>query len=313
MNAELEIIRRAELVALGDSPQRATRLVRAGQLMRLRRGIYVNAEEWRLAEPAVRHRTSMRSLAAVPRVRPPVFSHESAAVVHGIPLIGALPPRPHVIVPPGSTKSSRLVRRTERRLPSGRIDTLEGFHLTDPAMTALDLAAVRSRLGGIIAVSHVRRVHRIDRSALAAELDAMRPCRFATRIEHAVAHSLSDSESPLETLVAVRCADLGFAAPEQQLELVVEGRRYRVDFAWGGGDVVLEADGRAKYGALAAAAGTDGASVVWAEKQREDAIRTRVRAFGRTDWAAAWDGTELERTLIRLGVPRVRPPRPLTR
>jgi len=46
-----------------------------------------------------------------------VFSHESAALLLEMPIIGEWPTRPHVTVPRGGGKSSPITRRTERALP----------------------------------------------------------------------------------------------------------------------------------------------------------------------------------------------------
>ncbi len=90
----------------------------------------------------------------------------------------------------------------------------------------------------------------------------------------------------------------------------LDGRGYRCDFAWCGGEVLGEADGRIKY---ADGGGRSGADVLWAEKQREDALRSGRRAFIRITWEDAWHGDTLAMKLDRAGVPRERRTRrPLT-
>ena len=112
----------------------------------------------------------------------------------------------------------------------------------------------------------------------------------------------------------VRCDDLGFEAPQQQVVVEArDGRCYRCDFAWRGGEVIGEADGRIKYVDPALRAGRSADAVVFEEKRREDAIREVRRAVLRFTWDDAWTGHRLEQALLAAGVPRLRKARPLTR
>jgi len=109
----------------------------------------------------------------------------------------------------------------------------------------------------------------------------------------------------------VRCRDLGFEEPDQQVALAgIDGRVYRCDFAWRDGQVLGEADGRIKY---LDDGERPGADALWAEKRREDALRFGRRAFVRISWEDAWHGDALATKLDRAGVPRIRRTRhPLT-
>lgn len=283
----------------------AHRLERAaarGELLRLRPGAYVSPASIAARTAAEIHRARIEA-ARMAAVTEPVFSHESAAALHGIPILGEWPDRVHTTVGPNGHSGSRAVERTKRALdPSETMTATDGVVATTPARTAIDLAATRSLLGGIIAISHVRHLG-VDLDVFDELLRRSRSTAGVRRARIAVERSTGETESPLETLIWVRCQDLGFEQPE--LQRVVEGtdgRAYRVDFAWLDGRILLEADGRAKYGALAA--GRTPEEVLWEERLRENALRPACDRLLRTTWMPAWHGDELTRLLEAAGVPR---------
>jgi hypothetical protein len=86
----------------------------------------------------------------------------------------------------------------------------------------------------------------------------------------------------------------GLAPTELQLEVLGAGGRLvgRCDFGWSGARTVGEFDGRVKYGRLVRPDQRP-EDVVWAEKQREDALRDLGWQVVRWTW---WD-LEHERLL----------------
>ena len=114
------------------------RLVRAGGLARLRRGAYVNSTLPLAA--ADRHRLLIQATLAGLR-RPAVVSHQSAAVLLGMPLWDVALDRVHVTrAPPAWTDRSGVLCGHVARLRSDEIIELDGVLVTDPVRTALDLA-----------------------------------------------------------------------------------------------------------------------------------------------------------------------------
>lgn len=112
------------------------------------------------------------------------------------------------------------------------------------------------------------------------------------------------SESVGESLSRVRIAELGFAVPELQTRVWVEGHEYRLDFEWEGG-VVGEFDGKHKYLRSEELFGTSAQEAVYQEKLREDAIRSTGRRVVRWNWEDLHRAGVLRDRLIRAGVPRV--------
>ncbi|WP_440588737.1 type IV toxin-antitoxin system AbiEi family antitoxin [Geodermatophilus sabuli] len=75
--------------------------------------------------------------------RPAVVSHQSAAVLHGLPLRGVGLARVHVTrQPPASGELGRFLRCQVARLPDDDVMTVDGLAVTSPARTTVDLARV---------------------------------------------------------------------------------------------------------------------------------------------------------------------------
>lgn len=110
------------------------------------------------------------------------------------------------------------------------------------------------------------------------------------------------AESPGESLARVRFHELGFAPPQLQLTLRVDGSIYRLDFCWEEAGVVVEFDGWLKYRQEDRSFN----EVHRAEKIREDAIRSTGRSVFRIYWEDLMESrsTRLVKLLTHAGVPR---------
>ena len=267
--------------------------LRAGALLRVRPGAYVVAAEWGAADVETRHRAAMDALVATAR-RPPVFARESAALLHGIPVVGASLDLPHLVDSDLLDASRRsptgVVVHRPRHVPD--IVSIDGVLATGFAATALALAASRPLPAGLAAVDHVlaRGVSRDDLDALISD---WYPFHGVARARRAVATATGLAETPLES-ISLAAMILGrVPRPRQQVELIARGRRYRTDFFWDDLGVVGEADGRNKYRTRAD---------LVAEKDREDDIRSLGLGFVRWDWEEAWLRAPMLAKLARAGV-----------
>lgn len=86
--AQITLIRSHELPDGTHSSTRLKNAVNAGQMLRLRRGIYVRTAEW-LAAPPWERQLAVIGATAMTRTAP-VFCRETALVLHGAPLLGTL-------------------------------------------------------------------------------------------------------------------------------------------------------------------------------------------------------------------------------
>lgn len=135
--------------------------------------------------------------------------------------------------------------------------------------------------------------------------DALGSYRGRRRFEAVLARATDLSDSVLETDSRLLFEHFGYAEPELQHRIALPeiGRSARLDFWWPGVGAAGEADGRGKYrrGSL-----HESVETVIAEKDRENAIRRRVRAFDRWDWADRRAVTPVLQRLDGMGVPRSR-------
>lgn len=238
-----------DAVALGIDKVEALRLVRHHVWVRLRHGVYA------LAPTAARCRPDARRwhllLCAAEQLAlgfDPVFSHESAAIAHGMPYLGTAPERPVV-----TRERHRDNERSERPglhlagLPASHLTYVHGLPMTSPARVAVDLARKDGVLAGVVAADAA-----LVRGSSYDDLEAV-----ATHCWHwpggasgmtAVRRARHGAESALETVGRCALVDQGVAEPELQVELWRRGRFVaRLDQLWREQLLVAEADGAVKY------------------------------------------------------------------
>src|SRR5690349_2497057 len=85
LSAHQGVVAACDLDRLGIDPRRIRRWVEGGELVRVRRGAYVDPVAWREADADQRYRLTVR---AVMRSRPgdEVASHHTAIALWGLPL-----------------------------------------------------------------------------------------------------------------------------------------------------------------------------------------------------------------------------------
>jgi hypothetical protein len=297
----------ADSVRFEGSSRPLARSARTGELARLRRGSYVDSAEWKALTPTQQHFLRVIATSAAART-PPVFSHESAAVLSGFPIVEGLPHRLQITVPAGSgLKSNKLVVRHEARLDASDVIDIDHLRVTRIERTAVDFIASRSFLSGACALEWLLNTGRLDTTRLADAIERRRPFRGSRKAEAVARFASVFSDSPNETLCRVRFEQLGYAQPEQQRAFPgSRGRTFTVDFYWPDLDVICETDGRIKYEDPAYLAGRTPQEALWDEKAREDELRAQCRGFIRLTWDDAWNRAGLVAKLTRAGIPRRR-------
>lgn len=291
----------------------------AGELVRVRRGVYVASAEWNRLPRWERDR--LRITAAVETGRGPrVLVQQSAALIWGIPVIGAS--TEILLLSSQATRGRRRgdLRWTERKLLES-VTQRDGADLTTRAQTVIDMAAYLPFRQAVPAMDHVLRPDPVrgfepigkDHLYTVAE-------RLPDRAKHRRAVRVIDfadarAESPGESFSRAVLHGYGFAAPELQQDFHSAGGRFlgRTDFYWREQRVVGEFDGAVKYGRGATVSGA-GTAPSWEtltrEKRREDAIRATGVGFVRWSWTDITDSPRnpdgLVQGLVRAGVPRNR-------
>lgn len=274
----VNVYRRRDLLAQGISDDLIASALRDRTLIRLRHGIYVNAQAFDSADEPELHRMHLRS--AVLASKEPVWAlGPSAGLLHGLPLIERAPETVHLLrIGPQDHRSLRRPSKHDLIIPPVSIisrkdgpstwEAISGIPTVDvatAAMTAAPHASFRRKVGYFDAV---RWLTGITQDEL---LDLAWQWRFLG--EHAatvdaIALSRSGAQSYLETISRLVFRSLGIPEPMLQVEFHDRGGLIGyVDMYWPEFKVVGEADGAMKYGKR---------QDVVAEKRRED----RLRALG---------------------------------
>ncbi len=249
---DIEIATTAQWMARGISPARFRRLVRDGDLVQLRQGVYAKAYALAgSADSAGRTHAFYAAAAVLPTKAVAVASHESAALMHGIDLLDRRRDDNSVILTralrgPGSRTGVAGVTVHVARLPREHMTKCYGVPTATVPRTVIDLARSRPFMNGVVAADSALHAGKATR----AELDAILTfCKSWPGVETArrvVEFSDPRAESALESCARVVFRDHALPAPDLQAELYA-GRPWRVDFYWPEHSTVAEADGLAKY------------------------------------------------------------------
>lgn len=303
---------RADLITSGVSPRMIRTRVASGDLVQVRRGVYVRASDWP-DDPAARHLVAAHAeQAAHPDA---VISHQSAALAWGIPtpgLLGWETSPVSVTLPPGrSMRPTSTVHHTGTLPGSQVVRHADGYLVTSPARTAVDLAAdlalpealvvldsaARLIIGSMVGSSVRRRDYanpRLGRAAAEFMEQAATTVR-ATRLRPALSLVVAGRESSAESLSAGHMVMAGVPTPQFQAEIRTPKGFLYPDFYWPDRMLIGEVDGAVKY--------RDAQAFVL-EKEREQLLRDlgyRIvrwlakeillrphEVMGRIDRALAW-------------------------
>ncbi|WP_238220470.1 type IV toxin-antitoxin system AbiEi family antitoxin domain-containing protein [Tsukamurella pulmonis] len=241
---------RAQLRAMGWSDARIARAADA-ELTRLAHGVYgertADAPQW------VRDRERVLAAALTCDA---VVSHESAAFLHGIPVLR--PDRRYVhftIDRAGGGWKRREQHVHARPLSADQITIVDGVRVTSRCRTAVDVALSGGVERAVCAFDAVRLEPRYPRpedpdpipvADLQTCLGRLARCRGAAVARRALDLSVTCSESAGESLSRMQILGARLPRPRLQAPRVLDDELFYADFDWG--TVVGEFDGRAKYG-----------------------------------------------------------------
>jgi hypothetical protein len=218
-------------------------------------------------------------------------ARRTAALVHGLPIIGRPPAVPQLV----RDKSTRSLRGNVRH---ERIATLPEHErggvvvpVTSLARTVADIARDECFRNAVVVADGARRAGATTEELLHV---ATRCARWpgGPAIRPVALFADDRAETPLESISRVALHQLGLPAPELQVEIWdVDQFVARVDFLWRRQNVVGEADGRGKYGTV---------EDLYREKRREERLRDLGFEVVRWDWDSAYrPGPELGKAVRR--------------
>jgi len=278
------ILLRRDLIADGRSDVELARLVRSSQLVRVRRGAYLDGQ----LPTAVFARHALQIAATVADLRrPAVVSHQSAAVLLGLPLWGAPLDQVHITRRPrASSQTTGPLRCHVARLRDDEVKTVGSHTVTDVARTVLDLARSLPFEPAVVTVDAALHEGLLSLSVLQQRLMDIAGTRGSRHAARVVAFADGRSESVGESRSRVLLHKLGLAPSALQLRITDSEGSFlgRSDFAWEEQRVLGEFDGRIKYGRLLRP-GQDPGDAVFEEKRREDAMRDAAWEVVRWTWS----------------------------
>jgi hypothetical protein len=297
------------------------RAAAAGTQQRVARGVYLSSESWGSLRDSEKY---LRKVIAVSETRqaPVVLSFWSAAVVHGLPIVGRWPDRVHITVGPtsGGRSNGQVVRHA---VPLGADEVVEvnGLRVTSMPRTVLDMASLTTPLAFLDAVVLTdRALHRdrwgrraplVTREELHTAYGLRLPFRGHAQAKRVLDFAVAESDSVLESVSRVNMRIIGCPSPVLQQEFTDHrGLIGYSEFYWPEYALVGESDGRMKYLDPAYRHGRTLDELVYAEKVRADRLRAIGLRVARWDWDTACQPEALRRQLAAEGLPVGRPRRP---
>jgi hypothetical protein len=231
-----------------------------------------------------------------------VISHLPGAIAHGMPTYGGLD-RACLTVPAG-TALRRLAHGHLHRatLADSDVVLLDGYRVTAPARTVMDVAREFGVPAGVVAADFALHTGLTTESDLAAAFEVCRTWPGRKRARITLLSADGDAESPLESLSRLRLAGTGLPAPKLQQEICdLDGTFLgRCDFYWDDYGVFGEVDGAMKYA-------NDPSRVRTAERVRHDGLEETGLIGVRWGWP---DLVGFHRVVRRLEIAFARGPRP---
>ncbi|WP_137159732.1 type IV toxin-antitoxin system AbiEi family antitoxin domain-containing protein [Blastococcus sp. CCUG 61487] len=248
------------------------RLCTSGRWTRLRRGIYIAADDLaRAADPAARHR--LECLAVLLHLGRPraALSHGTAARIRDIPVPRALGPTIRLTDPDRWRRGDDFLM-SRAPLRPGEVVTRGPLRLTSVARTLVDCAREWPLEDAVIAMDAALLGELVSVEELVQAAEAATTWPGARSAARAVALADGRAESVLETRGRLRILGAGLPAPQLQVEIWADGRMVAVVDAWfEDSAVAVEFDGRIKN--TDPWRGRTPERVLWEEKRREDALR----------------------------------------
>jgi very-short-patch-repair endonuclease/predicted transcriptional regulator of viral defense system len=238
--------------ARGISPPLLRSLVRSGDLIRMRQGVYATkrAVDWAGADPVRAH--ALKVLAATATAGGnAVASYHSAAQLHRLSLLTSPPAGTVALTLPPARKWNRAkpadVVFHASELQKNHVTRLYNLPLTTAARTVADLARTLPFMDGVVVADSALNQEKATKPELLQALDQCKGWPGVRQARRALEFADERAESPLESAARVVFAEAGLDPPE--LQVTIQGAEFAalVDFLWRPQKVIAEADGLVKY------------------------------------------------------------------
>ncbi|MFE4198312.1 type IV toxin-antitoxin system AbiEi family antitoxin domain-containing protein [Paenarthrobacter sp. NPDC056912] len=280
-----------DLARKGVGDRALTQAVRCGKLIRLRRGAYIQAQDWRQRKPWEKDLLRIQAHHSNASRRS-VYSHASAARLHGCSPWDA-GSSVHVVTSfsPAQASSGEDVIAHGGPLEPWEILELQAswprpVRVTSLERTVIDCARTMDFEQAVVVADQALR-RGADEQLLQDYVDSGRITRGVRRVRRVLEAMDARSESVGETRTRVLLGRLGIHDAVLQLDVDTPLGRYRGDFGWMDRRVILEFDGRTKYFDYAPTE-----EVIFNERRREKALMDSGWEVVRIGWehlGRPWD------------------------
>ena len=297
------------------SAQRLAARAKAGNLYRVRRGLYLPFELWQALTPWEKYRVQIQAVHET-AMRPPVFARQSAAAVLGLPYFGFRNPVETVVSGDKSGgQSSSGVHRVKAIPGDPPPWEMFGLQVTPPPQTARDLAVRLSFSDALPAMDKALQARTPqswpwDRQRIFSPQDVLASAELLpnktqrTRVARVVGYANGLSQSAGESKSRAVMILNGFPPPQLQVRFSdSNGLIGYPDFDWEEYQTLGEFDGYEKYSAQKYLKGRTPSKVVVEEKKREDRLRAKGYKVVRWLWEDLTDPRRLVRLLQGAGLP----------
>lgn len=290
----------AALGALGLTPRRIAALCRSGDLVKVRRGVYTSGELWAAWDDHVGRPLARIRAAELTLDSPHVFSHDSALLLHELPLLRPDLAEVHVSrLDLRGRRSRHGIHHHGARYRADQVVLVDGLPALEVARTVVDIAREHGYRAGLVAADAALRsgVTRHQLSEAAADMVGW---PYSLTVNAVIADADDGAESVGETLTRELVAECSLGPPVSTQFPV----RVPTGVAWADlrvGRHLVEFDGRVKYrssddGGLL---DRDLEQLLWDERQRQHEVCADGFGMTRFVYADHW-GARRELALTRL-------------
>lgn len=293
------VVGAGQLQGLGMNALDVRALLCSGELVRVRRGAYVDGNRWRQAVFDERYRLTVLAVMRSRSAPDEMATHHSALALHGVPLWNV--DRRIVVLATDvqETTSCTGLRLMPKRALAG-VSTVDGvttLDLPDAVVTSGSMSVEAGVVAGDAALHSGACTVQELRDSAERLLPGLRGRR---RVRHVLFLVDGAAESPGESRTRLLLGALQLPVQSQvEIRDDMGALVGRVDFLVAG-RVVVEFDGAVKYG------GATGSEALMAEKRRED----RLRELGYLVIRVTWDElAQPQRVLSRIHRALLRQPR----
>lgn len=296
MSRQHGLLLRRQALAAGMTVKQLAALLRSGEWVAVRHGVYTTRALWDSLDPYV-GRPQLEVWAAVLRTQTPhLVSHDSAAYLHGLPILEATPRLVHVTrigVLGGRTRHG--IKHHKAPVRTEQIEFVDDHPVLDIPRTVADIGREHGPRHAIVAANSALR-HGESRRALRAAVEDMTSWPYVTVPRQAVEWADGRCENPGEDLTMLLLKQLGVGLVHPQFGLQDRGRVAWVDFRIG--RHLFEFDGRVKDQRREDGGYADRSAdqVMWDEKVRQDWLCGFKLGMSRIVWSEVqedtWEATQ---------------------